>query len=122
MNSADAIRAAAVRLDGTVHDYDALLADIGERSHVLLGEATHGTREFYRMRAQITQRLVAERDFNAVAVEADWPDAYRLNRFVRGDGDDMDARSDRRDGRSATLGTRWSRSARAIDQCQLHRR
>lgn len=93
MKSADAIRSAAVRLDGTVHDYDALLEDIGARPLVLLGEATHGTREFYRMRAQITQRLIVERDFNAVAVEADWPDAYRLNRFVRGDSDDGDARS-----------------------------
>ncbi|HSN01281.1 MAG TPA: erythromycin esterase family protein [Rudaea sp.] len=93
MNPADAIRSAAVRLDGAARDYDALLEDIGERPLVLLGEATHGTREFYRMRAEITQRLVAERKFNAVAVEADWPDAYRLNRYVRGDGDDVAARS-----------------------------
>ena len=93
MNPLETIRSAAIRLDGSLRDYDALLEDIGERPLVLLGEATHGTREFYRMRAQITQRLVAERKFNAVAVEADWPDAYRLNRFVRGDGDDMDARS-----------------------------
>ena len=93
MNPLETIRSTAVRLDGSARDYDALLEDIGERPLVLLGEATHGTREFYRMRAQITQRLVAERKFNAVAVEADWPDAYRLNRFVRGEGDDTDARS-----------------------------
>lgn len=93
MNPADVIRSAAVRLDGSARDYDALLEDIGERPLVLLGEATHGTREFYRMRAEITQRLVAERKFNAVAVEADWPDAYRLNRYVRGEGDDVATRS-----------------------------
>lgn len=51
---------------------------------VLLGEATHGTAEFYAMRAEITKRLSIEKGFSAVAVEADWPDAYRVNRFVRG--------------------------------------
>lgn len=89
----DVIRNEAFRLDGDVRDYDALLDDIGERSLVLLGEATHGTREFYRMRADLTLRLVVEKGFDAVAVEADWPDAYRLNRFVRGEGHDQDARS-----------------------------
>ena len=93
MNVVDAIRSAAARLDGTAHDYDALLDDIGDCPLVLLGEATHGTREFYRMRAEMSRRLIAERGFNAVAVEADWPDAYRLNRFVRTEGDDRDARS-----------------------------
>lgn len=93
MNPLNTIRSAAVRLDGSAHDYDALLDDIGERSLILLGEATHGTREFYRMRAQITQRLIEERQFDAVAVEADWPDAYRLNRFVRGEGGDAQART-----------------------------
>jgi erythromycin esterase-like protein len=68
-------------------DYNALLEMVGNRSFVLLGEATHGTHEFYRMRAQITKRLIEERGFDAVAVEADWPDAYRLNRYVRGQGD-----------------------------------
>ena len=89
----DVIRNEALRLDGDEHDYDALLDAIGERSLVLLGEATHGTREFYRMRAELTLRLVAEKGFDAVAVEADWPDAYRLNRFVRGEGPDHVARS-----------------------------
>jgi len=51
---------------------------------VLLGEATHGTHEFYRERARITKRLITEEGFGAVAVEADWPDAWRVNRFVRG--------------------------------------
>ena len=84
-NVLDAIRAAAERTDGTDRDFDGLVEAIGERPFVLLGEATHGTREFYRMRADITRRLIIERGFDAVAVEADWPDAYRLNRYVRGD-------------------------------------
>jgi hypothetical protein len=58
---------------------------------VLLGEASHGTHEFYRERAEITKRLIEEKGFTAVAVEADWPDAYRVNRYVRGAGDDADA-------------------------------
>ena len=84
----DAIHAEAVRLDGENHDYDPVLEDIGERSFVLLGEATHGTQEFYRMRADLTLRLIEEKGFDAVAVEADWPDAYRLNLFARGEGTD----------------------------------
>src|SRR5687768_5620892 len=50
---------------------------------VLLGEATHGTSEFYRARAAITQRLIVDHGFNIVAVEADWPDAARIDRYVR---------------------------------------
>src|SRR4051794_21050711 len=50
---------------------------------VLLGEATHGTSEFYQARAAITRRLIAQHGFNIVAVEADWPDAARIDRFVR---------------------------------------
>lgn len=87
----DAVRGAAVRLDGGDHDFDALIESIGTRTFVLLGEATHGTREFYRMRADITRRLIVELSFDAVAVEADWPDAYRLNRYVRGESDDTPA-------------------------------
>lgn len=80
-----ATRSSAIPLSGTMSDYDELLEQIGERSFVLLGESTHGTSEFYRMRAEITRRLIEEKHFDAVAVEADWPDAYRLNRYVRGD-------------------------------------
>jgi hypothetical protein len=50
---------------------------------VLLGEATHGTSEFYRARAQITRRLIERHGFNIVAIEADWPDAARIDRYVR---------------------------------------
>ncbi|MFP5393248.1 MAG: erythromycin esterase family protein [Gammaproteobacteria bacterium] len=82
---------AAIPLDGGEHDYDALLDMIGEARFVLLGEATHGTHEFYAERARITQRLITEKGFTAVAVEADWPDAYRVNRYVRGQGRDASA-------------------------------
>lgn len=86
-----AIRAAAVPLDGGEGDWDALLEMIGDAPLVLLGEASHGTHEFYRARAQITRRLITEKGFTAVAVEADWPDAYRVNRYVRGAGTDSSA-------------------------------
>jgi len=86
-----AVREAAHPLRGAVDDYDPLLQSIGDAHYVLIGEASHGTHEFYRERAQITKRLIREKGFNAVAVEADWPDAYRVNRYVRGRGDDLDA-------------------------------
>jgi erythromycin esterase-like protein len=86
-----AIRAAALPLGGGAHDYDALLDLVGDARFVLLGEATHGTHEFYEERARITRRLIEDKGFHAVAVEADWPDAYRVNRYVRGQGDDADA-------------------------------
>src|SRR5205814_2333401 len=82
---------AAQPLAGRRDDYDSLLARCRGARFVLIGEASHGTHEFYRERAAITRRLIAEHDFNAVAVEADWPDAYRVNRFVRGRTDDRDA-------------------------------
>jgi erythromycin esterase-like protein len=59
----------------------------------LIGEASHGTHEFYRERARISRRLIDECGFTAVAVEADWPDAYRVNRFVMGLSHDADAGS-----------------------------
>ncbi len=90
MNSLpDLVRDAAEPLDGSA--YDSLLDLVGDARFVLLGEASHGTHEFYRERAQISKRLIAERGFGAVAVEADWPDAYRINLFVRGAGDDADS-------------------------------
>jgi erythromycin esterase-like protein len=86
-----AIRAIAIGLHGTAADFDPLLDRIGDARFVLLGEASHGTHEFYRVRAEITKRLIREKGFTAVAVEADWPDAHRVNRFVHGRGDDADA-------------------------------
>ena len=87
----DRISVAAEPLAGSPNDYDSLIEMVGEARFVLLGEASHGTHEFYRERALITKRLIYQRGFNAVAVEADWPDAYRINRFVRGEGDDIDS-------------------------------
>ena len=86
-----ALRDVVQPLSGDPHQYDALLAGIGDAQVVLLGEATHGTHEFYRERAFITRRLIEEKGFSAIAVEGDWPDAYRINRYVRGRGDDTEA-------------------------------
>src|SRR5688500_7070781 len=82
---------AARPLEGSRSDFDPLLDRIGTTEFVLIGEASHGTHEFYRIRSEITKRLIREHGFTAVAVEADWPDAYRVNRFVRGDPADADA-------------------------------
>jgi erythromycin esterase-like protein len=86
-----AIRAAAQPLTGADDDYDGLLDLIGDAHFVLLGEATHGTHEFYAERTRITQRLIRDKGFTAVAVEADWPDAYRVNCYVRGRSKDKSA-------------------------------
>ena len=86
-----AVRAAAHPVTGTAGDYDPLLATIGDARFVLLGESTHGTHEYYRERARITQRLVREKGFSAIAVEGDWPDTDRVNQYVRGLGGDRSA-------------------------------
>ena len=64
-------------------DLDPLIARIGDRRVVLIGEASHGTSEFYALRARITRRLIAEKGFTIVAAEADWPDAARIDAYVR---------------------------------------
>ncbi len=87
----EAVRRLALPLAGGRDDFDPLLESIGNTPLVLIGEASHGTHEFYRIRAEITKRLITEAGFTAVTAEADWPDAYRVNRFVRGVGDDTDA-------------------------------
>jgi erythromycin esterase-like protein len=84
---------AVLPLSGGSHDYDPLLEAIGDARWVLIGEASHGTDDFYRERAAITKRLITEKGFTAVCAEADWPDAYRVNRYVRGATDDPDADS-----------------------------
>ena len=86
-----AVRAAAHPVVGAARDYDPLLAMIGDARFVLLGESTHGTHEYYRERARITQRLVLEKGFTAIAVEGDWPDTDRVNQYVRGLGRDRSA-------------------------------
>ena len=93
MKSADinTIREKAVTLKGTADVADEILAFCGDAKFVLIGEASHGTHEFYKYRAEITKRLIAEKGFTAVAVEADFPDAYRVNRYVHGAGRDKTA-------------------------------
>ncbi|HEX8906264.1 MAG TPA: erythromycin esterase family protein [Longimicrobiaceae bacterium] len=86
-----AITAAATPLTGAVADYDPLLALTAGAGYVLLGEQTHGTHEFYRERGRITRRLAGEQGFTAIAVEADWPEAERVNAYVRGYGSDATA-------------------------------
>jgi erythromycin esterase-like protein/predicted phosphoribosyltransferase len=84
----EVVRAAAVpTVDGVPPD-DVLFDLVGDARLVLIGEASHGTHEFYAARAAITRRLIEGKGFCAVAVEADWPDAYRVHRYVQGHGDD----------------------------------
>jgi erythromycin esterase-like protein len=89
-DAASIVRAAACPLPGAKH-YDRILSWLGDASIVLMGESTHGTHDFYAARAALTRRLIEEREFSAVAIEGDWPDAYRVNRYVQ--GYDMEARS-----------------------------
>jgi len=86
-----AITGAAQPLEHGPAGYDAVLDSMAGADVVLLGEASHGTHEFYQARAEITKRLIVEHKFSAVAVEADWPDAYRVSRYVRGESNDRDA-------------------------------
>jgi erythromycin esterase-like protein len=77
------VRALARPLRGP-EDLDPLLDLIGDARYVLLGEASHGTAEYYTWRTQISRRLIAEKGFSFLAVEGDWPDCYRVNRYVKG--------------------------------------
>jgi erythromycin esterase-like protein/predicted phosphoribosyltransferase len=85
------IRADAVPVEEGIPADQVLFDLVGDAQLVLIGEASHGTSEFYAARAQMTRRLIEDRGFGAVAAEADWPDAYRVNRYVRGGGDDATA-------------------------------
>ena len=76
------VRDAALPLDSAA-DLDPLIDAIGDARIVLLGEATHGTAEFYTWRTKISQRLIAEKGFSFIGVEGDWPDCYRVNRYVK---------------------------------------
>jgi erythromycin esterase-like protein len=86
-----ALRGAVIPLHESASDYDPLFDWIGDAQLVLLGEASHGTHEFYKERARITKRLIREKSFQAVAVEADWPAAHRAHRYVGGGTEDADA-------------------------------
>jgi erythromycin esterase-like protein len=91
LGSLEVVRIAAHPLTGAPTDFEPLLEMARDARIVLLGEGSHGTHEFYRVRAAITKALVRDHAFDAVAVEGDWPDAYRVNRYVRGRGGDADA-------------------------------
>jgi erythromycin esterase len=80
---ADLVRETSRDLEGP-EDLDALLERIGEACCVLLGEATHGTSEYYAWRVRISERLIREKGFSFIAVEGDWPDCYEVNRYVKG--------------------------------------
>lgn len=85
------LTAAIYPLEGARGDYDPLMDLIGNSRFVLLGEASHGTHEFYKARAEITKRLITEKGFNVIALEADWPDVLRVHRYVRGRSQDANA-------------------------------
>lgn len=91
MSDTQRLREMAVPVTGGCGDYDTIVDAARACDFVLIGEASHGTHEFYRERARITRRLIEEVGFGAVAVEADWPDAYRVNCYVRHVGDDASA-------------------------------
>src|SRR5437016_8266344 len=91
MTDAEFVREIAQPLSGGVNDYDGLLKLIGNARFVLVGEATHGTHEFYSERAAITKRLIAEKGFSVVAIEGDGPDSARVHRYVRSNTADANA-------------------------------
>ena len=86
----DALTRAIERAGTPLHDprsLDPLLDRVGSANRVLLGEASHGTSEYYTWRAEITKRLITEKGFRFVAVEGDWPACMELNRYVRGESE-----------------------------------
>jgi erythromycin esterase-like protein len=87
----DALAQAAIPLGDDDRSWDALGDLIEDARVVLIGEASHGTHEFYAERAAITRRLISERDFAAVCIEGDWPDAHRVHEYIQGFGDDASA-------------------------------
>jgi erythromycin esterase-like protein/predicted phosphoribosyltransferase len=89
--AAEAVRSIALPAPGGVPSAEVLEDLIGDAHVVLIGESSHGTHEFYRARADITRWLIEHKGFTAVAAEADWPDAYRVNRYVRGGAEDHTA-------------------------------
>jgi erythromycin esterase-like protein/predicted phosphoribosyltransferase len=86
-----AIRSTLIPLADGEPDRRVLFDLVGDARFVLLGEASHGTHEFYEQRARMTRWLIEDKGFCAVAAEADWPDAYRVNRYVQGRSDDATA-------------------------------
>jgi erythromycin esterase-like protein len=82
----EGVRSIALPLHG-LDDLDPLIERVGDARYVLLGEASHGTAEYYDWRQRISQRLIREKGFSFIAVEGDWPDCYRINRYVKARSD-----------------------------------
>ncbi len=89
----DRLNAYAVPLADPIAKLGPLFEQIGDARYVLIGEATHGTEEFYRLRAEVTKVLIRDHGFAAVAVEGDWPDCGHVTRYVKGDQEVATARS-----------------------------
>lgn len=85
------LRHSIIPLTEDMQGYQPLIDAAEGKAFVLIGEATHGTAEFYRMRTDITRRLIVEKGFDAVAIEGDWPDVYRVNRYALHRSHDMNA-------------------------------
>lgn len=77
------LNALFIPLDG-MDNLDRMVKAIGDADIVLLGEASHGTSDFYRVRAELSKKLITSKGFNIIGVEGDWPSAYRVNRYVKG--------------------------------------
>ena len=73
------------------HDLELLIDKIGNSRIVMLGEASHGTHEFYTWISYISQQLIRKKGFQFIAVEGDWPDCYRINQFIKGEGEETQA-------------------------------
>ena len=83
------MKAQKYQLKGT-YDLDPLLEKIGNSNFVLLGEASHGTHEYFTWRAEISKRLIEEKGFSVIAVEGDWPDCFQINKWIKGFNDSPD--------------------------------
>ena len=88
VDSVEIVARAIEPLSDAASGYESLLELIGDARFVLIGEASHGTHEFYAERAVITRRLILEQKFSAVCIEGDWPDAHRVDCWVKGISDD----------------------------------
>lgn len=87
----EAINKAAIPFESVDANMEQIIKLVGDKRIVLIGDGSHGTHEFYELRAKITQRLIEEKGFNAVAIEGDWPDAYKVHRYLHGASDVLSA-------------------------------
>lgn len=85
------VRTHAQPFTGEHKDFDEILKVIGDSSCVMIGEASHGSHEFYKTRIDLTRRLIEEKGFNVVAAEADWPDSWLVNQYVKDVGESRTA-------------------------------